>query len=73
MANGSAYLQTLEEYAKIKKLKAVETIENLSCEECRYCRASVNACVFGNQIRNLDYMESCPRINKFLQTKAYLK
>ncbi|MCQ2958532.1 MAG: hypothetical protein MJ180_06515 [Candidatus Gastranaerophilales bacterium] len=73
MTSGITYVQTLEEYAKFKKLKALEEIKYLSCEECRYCRASVNACIFGNQVRNLDNLSSCPRVNKFLQTKAYLK
>ncbi len=67
MSKGMMYIPSLEEYAKIKKINAVGTVDSLSCDECRYCRASVNACIFGNQIRNLDYLDSCPRINKFLQ------
>ena len=64
------YIPSLEEYAKVKKFNSdynnIETLETLSCAECRYCRASVNACVFGNQVRNIDYIESCPRLGRLL-------
>jgi len=69
MANTLMRIPSLEEYAKVKKIKFdynnLNIRENLSCEECRYCRMGVNACVYGNQVRNLDYMTSCPRVNRF--------
>ena len=65
------YIPSLEEYAKIKKINSdynnIEVLETLSCQECRYCRENVNACIYGNQVRNLDYIESCPRLGRVLQ------
>ena len=59
---GALYIPSLEEYARIKRINSnYNSIEVLSCEDCRYCRASVNACIYGNKVRNLEYMHSCPR------------
>ena len=70
MSNTLLHIPSLEEYAKIKKYNSdsnnIEALEMLACSECRYCRPGVNACVFGNQIRNLDYIECCPRLGRFL-------
>jgi len=67
MAQTLAHIPSLEEYAKIKKLNSdYNNLETLSCDECRYCRSGVNACIFGNQVRNLDNMDSCPRISRLL-------
>ena len=69
MSRGVLHIPSLEEYARIRKFNSTyNQIETLCCEECRYCRSSLNACIFGNQVRNLDTMSSCPRINKFLQS-----
>ncbi len=67
MSRGILHIPSLEEYARIRKINALSQVEAISCDECRYCRSALNACIFGNQVRNLDYMESCPRVNKFLQ------
>lgn len=65
MSRGLMYIPSLEEYARIKKINDMyNSIELLSCDECRYCRASVNACIFGNKVRNIDSIISCPRIHK---------
>ena len=63
MTNGLMYIPSLEEYAKIKKINSTyNALEILSCEECRYCRASLNVCIYGNNIRNLDNVTICPRL-----------
>jgi len=67
MSNGMLYIPSLEDYARVKKINALTNPEMLSCETCRYCRESVNACIFGNKVRNLDYMDSCPRLNQYLK------
>jgi len=72
MSAGMLYIPSLEEYAKLKR-STLSNPEALTCETCRYCRESVNACVFGNQVRNLDYMDSCPRINKLFQRQIEMK
>ena len=67
MTQTLTHIPSLEEFARIKKLNAdYNNLETLCCDECRYCRSSVNACIFGNQIRNLDNIETCPRIGRLL-------
>lgn len=70
MAKALMHIPSLEEYAKIKKINFdynnVETLEVIACEECRYCRPGVNACIFGNKVRNLDNVTTCPRVAQFV-------
>lgn len=67
MSRGITHIPSLEEYARIRKFNSLyNQLETLCCEECKYCRSGVNACIFGNQIRNLETITSCPKISKFL-------
>lgn len=66
MSRGVLHIPSLEEYAKIKRFNSsYNQIETLCCEECKYCRSDANACIFGNQVRNLETLQTCPRL-KFL-------
>jgi hypothetical protein len=53
-------IPTLQEYAKKRKQELLEFQEISDCENCEFCRSSLNACIFGENVRNIDLLNTCP-------------
>lgn len=60
------YIPTLQEYAKKRKNHNTESFELLNCSNCNFCRKELNICLWGENIRNLKSLTSCPATNRVL-------
>jgi len=58
------YIPTLQEYAKKRKKDNLECSEILGCEDCEFCKNSLDACIWGENIRNISSLTSCPITRK---------
>jgi len=59
------YIPTLQEYVKSKKKERVESLE-LNCKECDYYRNNSEVCVWGDNVRVLTTLKTCPITNRDL-------
>ena len=60
------YIPTLQDYAKKRKRLLAEVFEPKNCLECDYCRETINACIWGDNVRDISLIASCPINNRSL-------
>lgn len=68
MAKRVTHIPTLQEYARRRRVKRAEFLELSSCTDCDYFRSGLNVCLWGNNIKSVSSISSCPVTHRDLQS-----
>ena len=54
------YIPTLQEYVKKRKKSRTEYLELNNCSDCDYYRRDIEVCIWGNNVKILSMLRTCP-------------
>ena len=60
------YIPTLQEYIKQKRKQKITLSDLQTCDECDYYRQDSEVCVWGENLRVLTTLKTCPITNRDL-------
>ena len=60
MAKKVRYIPTLQDYVKKRKRERAYFLELKSCLECDYYRRDTEVCLWGDTVRGITTLKTCP-------------